>query len=376
MIQRDVADRLLARAGQPHLLVAHRAARGSASRCAARATSRRACSFPCRTCARASCARRRAPTRRSARTSSRRSRRWCAPRSGSAARRSRTRCAAPGCPTRPRPAPRSGIDPRARAETLAPEAFLALARAFAAGVRRSPAPLTSREIPALHFGPARRGIASRDPHPTSRNPPPERGAPGRQKTRLAQPSARSDPSGDRDGGSQQASSRERSPGAREETPRHEHRPRLRMPRPPADVGERKSPSGRRVDRFPVQMRQVGRRTSMSTVTLKSAREHRVTAPSLAEAQEPRRADRDAHRLRLHLRPDLRRRRHRRAARGRLARQRRAGPRHHAARDARRDDLPHAPGRARGVSARSWSRTCRSGRSRSRPKRRCATPCAA
>jgi 16S rRNA (adenine1518-N6/adenine1519-N6)-dimethyltransferase len=72
MIQRDVADRLLARAGQPQLLVAHRAlpaVRDAAARARSRAgpvLSR------CRTCARASCARRRARTRRATAASSRR----------------------------------------------------------------------------------------------------------------------------------------------------------------------------------------------------------------------------------------------------------------------------------------------------------------
>jgi len=56
----------------------------------------------------------------------------------------------------------AGIDPRARAESLAPRRS-SRSRACSGGLDR-------REKPALHSRPARRGIASRDPHPKEPNP--------------------------------------------------------------------------------------------------------------------------------------------------------------------------------------------------------------
>ena len=112
--------------------------------------------------------------------------------------------------------------------------------------------------------------------------------------------------------------------------------------------------GRRVLRFDARTPS-GRR--------RDVHRHATASPSRAPRHAPRRSrarkrrgepHRDAHRLRLRLRAHLRRGRHRRAAGRRLARQRRAGPRHDAAGDARRDDLPHAA-RARAARARARGR---------------------
>jgi hypothetical protein len=156
---------------------------------------------------------------------------------------------------------------------------------------------------------------------------PVRTAPGKQRRRLARPitslgSIRTETGA--------TSRRSRSEGSA-----------LVMRTPAAPPGPEQGSTGRRVSCFPVSVRRSGRRQHVHrhARVLSGAPHHRSLART---AQAARRDPLDAHRLRFHLCAHLRYGGHRRAARGRLPRQRGAGAGDDAAGDDRRDRLPHPP----------------------------------
>ena len=204
-----------------------------------------------------------------------------------------------------------------------------------------------------------RGLASCDLHRDERTDPGRAARRDDRNDASHRPcSERSDPPVDRDGG-EIGCARGRARSGRA------HRPRLRSP----PAGAFFVSSRRRSGRVGEAPRVHGHRRVLPRASC-----HR---PLAARAQAARRTHLDAHRLRFRLRAPLRPGRDRRAAGGRLARQRGAGPRDHAPGHARRD---RSTTRGSSRAARARALVVADMPVRLLPdlvrRRRCAAPCAA